>query len=166
MENTVGETVNDTVAETITNSKPGSQEGCKVAAAASGTLQQKVEDVWQPEDIKHTCNSEEDHGIALIRTSLRFRSLLIPAVESGLPFADFFCVLLADAEDVEICEADNEGSWGIQHYHDEQCEVEVGVPGHCTPLKYISMISRFAPGEEGRQEDQDGIQPNQKNTQA
>ena len=75
-------------------------------------------------------------------------------------------MLLADAEDVEIREADNEGSWGVQHHHDEQCEVGVGVPGLCTPLKYISMISGFTPVEEGRQEDQGGIQPNQKNTEA
>lgn len=165
MEDTVGETINDTVAETVTNSKPGGQEGGEAVAVACGALQQEVDDVWQPEDVKYTSNSEQDHGIALIGTGLHLPSLPTLAAEAGLPLADLLCVLLADAEDVEIGEAHNEGCRGIQHHHDEEGEVGVGMPGLCTPLKHISMISRFAPVEKGRQEDQGGIQPNQENTQ-
>lgn len=157
MENTVGETINDTVAETVTNSQPGGQEGCDAVAVAGGALQQEVDDVWQPEDVKHTSDPEEDHGIALIGTGLHLPSLPALAAEPGLPVADFLCVLLADAEDVEIGEAHDEGCWGIQHHHDEQGEVGVGVPCLCTPLKHISVISRFAPVKKGRQEDQGGI---------
>lgn len=113
MEDTVGETINDTVAETVTNSKPGGQEGCEAVAVASGALQQEVDDVRQPEDVKHTSNPEQDHGIPLVRTGLHLPSLPALAAEPSLPFADFLCVLLADAEDVEIGEAHNEGCWGI-----------------------------------------------------
>lgn len=113
MEDAVGETINDTVAETVTNRKPGRQEGCEAVAAASRALQQEVDDVWQPEDVKYTSNSEQNHGIALIRTGLHLPSLPTLAAEAGLPFADFLCVLLADSEDVEIGEAHNEGCWGI-----------------------------------------------------
>lgn len=165
LEDTVGETINDTIAETVTNSQPGGQEGCKVVSAASGALQQEVDDVRQPQDVEHASDAEEDHSIALVRTGLGLPSLTALAAEPGLPLADFLCVLLADAEDVEIGEAHNEGCWSVQHHHDEQGEVGVGVPGLCTPLKHISMISRFAPVEKRRQEDQAGVQPNKENTQ-
>lgn len=113
LEDTVGETINDTIAETVTDSKPGGQEGCKAVAVASGAFQQEVDDIRQPEDVKYTSDAEQDHSIALVWTGLHFPSLPTLAAEAGLPFADFLCVLLADAEDVEIGEADNEGSWGI-----------------------------------------------------
>lgn len=58
LEDTVGETINDTIAETVTNSKPGGQEGCEAVAVASGALQQEVDDVRQPQDIKHTSDPE------------------------------------------------------------------------------------------------------------
>lgn len=113
LEDAVGETINDTVAEAVTNSKPGGQEGREAVAVASGALQQEVDDVRQPEDVKHASDPEQDHGVALVRTGLHLPSLPTLAVEPGLPFADFLCVLLTDAEDVEVGEADNEGCGGI-----------------------------------------------------
>lgn len=133
---------------------------------AGGALQQEVDDVWQPEDVKNTRYSEQDHGIALVGAGLHLPWLPTLDVEAGFPLTNLLCVLLADAEDVEVGEAHREDGRGIQHHHDEEGEVGVRGPGLGAPPEHISVIARLAPVEEGRKENQSGVEPDHENAHA
>lgn len=159
LKDTVGETINNTVAETVANGKPSGQEGRDAVTIDIGALQQKIDDVGQPEDVEDTGDAEKNHGIALVRAGLRLPGLPVLRAEAHPPLVDLLGVLLADAEDVEVREADDESGWGIEHHHNEEGEIGVGVPGIGTPLKHIPVISRLSPAK-GGEEDQAGVQPN------
>lgn len=159
LKDTVGETVNDTVAETVANGKPSGQEGRDAVTVDVGALQQEIDDVGQPEDVEDTGDAEEDHGIALVRAGLCLASLPVLRAEAHAPLVDLLGVLLADAEDVEVGEADDEGGRGVEHHHNEQGEIGIGVPGVGAPLEHIPVISRLSPVK-GGQEDQAGVEPN------
>lgn len=149
LKDTVGETVNDTVAETVANGKPSGQEGCNAVTVDVGALQQKIDDVGQPEDVEDTGDTEKNHGIALVRAGLCLPCLPILRAEAHPPLVDLLGVLLADAEDVEVRKADNESCRGVQHHHDEESEIGIGVPGIGTPLKHVPVVSRLSPVKGG-----------------
>lgn len=149
LKDTVGETVNDTVAETVANGKPSGQEGCNAVTIDIGALQQKIDYVGQPEDVEDTGDAEKNHGIALVRAGLCLPSLAILRAEAHSPLVDLLGVLLADAEDVEVSEADDESSRGIEHHHNEEGKIGIGAPGIGTPLKHIPVISRLSPVKGG-----------------
>lgn len=149
LKDTVGQTVYDTVAETVANGKPSGQEGCNAVTIDIGALQQKIDYVGQPEDVEDTGDAKENHGIALVWARLCLPSLPILRAEAHSPLVDLLGVLLADAEDVEVSEADDERSWGIEHHHNEEGKIGISVPGIGTPLEHIPMISRLSPAKGG-----------------
>lgn len=65
-EDAVGEAVDETVTEAVADGQPcGEKRRCWVVIDPS-TFQQKVEDVGQPEDIKHAGNAEQYHSITFV----------------------------------------------------------------------------------------------------
>lgn len=65
-EGRVGEAVDETVTEAVADGQPcGEEGGCGVVVDPSA-LQQKVEDVGQPEDVKHARNAEQYHRVSLV----------------------------------------------------------------------------------------------------
>lgn len=131
-------------------------------AVYSSTLQQEVDDVWQPQQVENTGNAEEHCGIALVRTSLLtwFR---VMRSKPGPALADLPGVLTADAEDVGVGEADGEGCGSIECCHDEGGEEWLGGPGRRAPLNHIPMVPGFTPAKKRRQEDKGRVKPDESN---
>lgn len=114
-ENAVGKAVYDTVTEAVAYSQPGGQEGQRGAVQDPGAFQKKVNDVGQPQHIEHAGYPKQNHGVAPVGAVPGLaRGVRLVAGEAGPPVVHLFGVLPADFENVEVSEADDEGSRGVK----------------------------------------------------
>ena len=127
-------------------------------------LQEEVENVWHPQHVEHTGDAEQHHGVAFVWAALAplvtFIALGLRA-EAGVALGDLSRVLPADPEYTPVGEADGERCWCVEQPHNEGAEPRVGLPGVCAPLKYVPVVTRLPPAEEGRQKDQSRVNPDE-----
>lgn len=166
-EHAVGEAVDDTVAEAVAYGQPGGDEGEGGTIQHVGALQQKVNDVGQPEHVENTGDAKEHHGVATIRSmpsvvapaAAPVSSLHFLAGETCPPLTDLPVVLLANAKNMVISKADHKRRRCVEQTHHEAREESAGGPGVSAPLKNVSVIARLTPPKERGQEDQAGVDP-------
>lgn len=166
-EHAVGKAVDDTVAEAVADGQPGGNEGEGRTIQHVGALQQKVNDVGQPEHVENTGDTKEHHRISSIRpvpsvvptATAPVPSLHFLAGETRPALTDLPVVLLANAKNMVISKADHKCRRCIEQTHDNAGEESAGGPGVSAPLENVSVIARLAPPKEGGQEDQTGVDP-------
>ncbi|TNN33988.1 hypothetical protein EYF80_055854 [Liparis tanakae] len=179
-EHAVGQAVDDAVAEAVADGQPGGDEGQGGAVQHVGALQQEVDDVGQPQHVEDAGDAEQHHRVAPIRPVASVVAAAAPAAaasasvaagplaglhllagETRPPLADLPVVLLADAKDVVVGEAHHEGGGRVQQAHHEAREERGRGPGVGAPLEDVPVVARFAPPEEGGQEHQAGVDPDE-----
>lgn len=167
-EHTIGQAVDDAVAKAVANGQPGGDKREGGAIQHMGAFQQEVDDVGQPQHIENTCDAEEHHGVASVRSvpsvmpaTTALSSLHLLAGETRPPFTDLAVVLLADAEDVIIGKTDHQRSRCVEQAHHKPREEGGGGPGMGTPLEDVPMVAWLAPPKERWQEDKAGVDPDE-----
>lgn len=166
-EHAVGKAVDDTVAEAVAYGQPGGNEGEGRTIQHVGALQQKVNDVGQPEHVENACDAKEHHRVAPIwavpsvvpPATAPVSSLHFLAGETCSPLTYLPVVLLANAKNMVISKADHERRRCIEQTHHEACKEGAGGPGVSAPLENVSVIARLTPPKERGQEDQAGVDP-------
>lgn len=130
-----------------------------------GALQKKVNDVGKPEHVEDTCDAKEHHGVAPVRTMTcmvpPLTSLHLLAGETSPSLTDLPIMLLTNAKDVKVGEADHKGCWSVQQAHNKACKQSRGRPEMSTPLKDIPMVAWLPPTKKGWQEHNAGVDPDQ-----
>lgn len=168
-EHAVGKAVDDTVAEAVADGQPGGNKGEGRAIQHMGALQQKVNDVGQPEHVENTGDAKEHHRISSIwsvpsvvpSATAPVPSLHFLAGETCPTLADVPVVLLANAKNMVISKADHKCRRCIEQTHYKACEESAGGPGLSAPLENVSVIAWLTPPKEGGQEDQTRVDPDQ-----
>ena len=132
----------------------------------SGALQQEVEDVGHPQHVEDAGDAEQHHGVAFVRAALDPVPplALVPLrlrAEASVALGDLLRVLPADPEYTPVGEAHDERRRGVEQRQDEGAEPGVCLPGACAPLEYVTVVARLPPAEEGREEDQSGVNPDE-----
>lgn len=130
-----------------------------------GALQEKVDDVGEPEHVEDASDTEEYHGVAPVRPMARvvppFTGFHLLAWKASPPLTNFTIMLLTDAENVKIGEADHKGSWSVQEAHHKTSKEGRGRPGIGTPLKDVPMVPRLPPAKKGWEEHNTRVDPDQ-----
>lgn len=130
-----------------------------------GALQEKVNDIGKPEHVENTCDAKEHHGVAPVRAMTcmvsPLTSLHLLTGKTSPSLADLPIMLLTDAEDVKVGEADHKGRWSVQQAHNKAGKQSRGWPEMSTPLKDVPMVSWFPPTKEGWQEHNARVDPDQ-----
>lgn len=166
-EDAVGEAVDETVIEAVADGQPRGEEGRRRVSVQPGALQDEVEDVRQPQQVEDAGDAEQHHGVASVRAALAplARTALRLRAEAGVASGDLPGVLPADPEDAPVGEADGERRRRVEQRHDEDAERRVGAPRLGAPPEHVAVVARLPPAEEGRQENQGGVNPDQDDAQ-
>lgn len=154
-EHAIGKAVDDTVAEAVAYGQPSGDEREGRTIQYMGTLQQKVNNVGQPEHVENTGNAEEHHGVApiwsvpsVVPTATPVSSLHFLAGETCPPLTDLPVVLLANAKNMVISKADHKCRRCVEQAHHKACKESAGGPGVGAPLENVPMIAWLTPPKE------------------